>query len=65
MSLHKSSVAADHGVVEGDVIIGAGVHPVGEMGGKVPVITGAVKQLLPSCHTRVMRDGYLCVFWRD
>ena len=35
MSLHKSSVAADHGVVEGDVIIGAGVLPVGEMGGKV------------------------------
>ena len=36
MTLHKSSVAADHGVVEGDVIIGAGVLPVGEVGGKVP-----------------------------
>ena len=33
--------------------------------GKSPIVTGAVKKLLPSWHTRVMRDGYLCVFWRD
>ena len=36
MRLHERSVAAEHGVVRGDVIIGAGVFPVGKMGGKVP-----------------------------
>ena len=36
MRLHKKSVAADHGMMQGDVIIGAGVLPVGKMGGKIP-----------------------------
>ena len=35
MKVRERSVAADHGMMEGDVIIGAGVLPVEKMEGKV------------------------------
>ena len=36
MKVHERSAAADHGMLEGDVIIGAGVLPMVKKEGKVP-----------------------------
>ena len=36
MKVRERSAAADHGMMEGDVIIGAGVLPVEKKEGKVP-----------------------------
>ena len=39
MKVRERSAAADHGMLEGDVIIGAGVLPVGKKEGKVNILS--------------------------
>ena len=65
MRLNKRSVAADHGVMEGDVIIGAGVLPVGKMGGKVPNRHWSSEEVAAQLtHTSDERRVFVCVVER-